>query len=137
MREMVSFFVPTSAAIINRPSRTRSAVSTGSRMHPKGVDARSTQARRFKDLISSFAVGLGGDAALSEVDQALIRNAAALTVQCERLQAAVAGREVKSEEMTGLANSSARILATLKLKRPRRDHGPSLGEIVARQREDA
>ncbi len=76
----------TSAAIVDRPLRTRSAVSNGSRMHPKGVDGRSTQARRFKDLVTSFAAGLGDDASLNEVDRALIRNAAALTVQCERLQ---------------------------------------------------
>ncbi len=52
----------------------------GSRMH-KGVDGRSTQARRFRDFVASFAAGLGDDACLNEVDRALIRNAAALTVQ--------------------------------------------------------
>jgi hypothetical protein len=56
----------TSAAIVDRPLRTRSAVSNGSRMHPKGVDGRSTQARRFKDLVASFAASLGGDASLNE-----------------------------------------------------------------------
>ena len=127
----------TSAAIVDRPSRTRSAVSNGSRMHPKGVDGRSTQARRFKDLVASFAASLGDDASLNEVDRALIRNAAALTVQCERLQAAaVAGLEVNSEEMTRLANSSARILTALKLKRQRRDQAPSIAEIAARHRRE-
>ena len=36
-------------------------------MHPKGVAGRSTRARRFKDLVASFAAGLGGDASLNEV----------------------------------------------------------------------
>jgi hypothetical protein len=127
----------TSAAVVGRPLRTRSAVSNCSRMHAKGIDGRSTQARRFKDLVASFASSLGGDTSLSEVDRALIRNAAALTVQCERLQAAaIAGHEVKSEEMTRLANSSARILTALRLKRQRRDQAPSIAEIAARHRSE-
>ncbi len=112
----------------------RSKITNGKRLHQKGTaDGRSAEARRFRDLVASFAASLGGEAALSEADRALIRNAAALTLQCERMQAAaVDGREVDLEAMTRLANSTARIMAALKLKRPRRDQAPSIAEIVAR-----
>jgi hypothetical protein len=89
-------------------------VTNGRRMHAKGTDGRSAEARRFKDLVVSFAAPFGGEAALSEAERALVRNAAALTLRCEALQAnVVAGRVVDNEEMTRLANSSARVLAAL------------------------
>ena len=105
------------------------------RMHPKGVDGRSAEASRFKDLVSSFAAGLGGEGSLTEAERALIRNAASLTVQCERLQAAlVARREVNSEEMTRLANSSARVLAALRIKGERKEAAPTLSQYLASAR---
>jgi hypothetical protein len=127
----------TRPTIVDRPLRTRAAVSNGTRMHPKGVDGRSAEARRFKDLVSSFAASLGGEGALTEAERALIRNAASLTVQCERLQAAlVAGREVNSEEMTRLANSSARVLAALRIKGERKEATPTLSQYLAAARRD-
>ena len=117
---------------IDRPLRTRAAVSNGTRMHPKGVDGRSAEARRFKDLVSSFAASLGGEGALTEAERAIIRHAALLTLQSERLQAAfVAGREVNSEELTRLANSSARVFAALRIKREPKEVGPTLPEYLA------
>jgi hypothetical protein len=55
-------------------------------------------------------------------------NARALTLRCEALQAdAVAGVEVDSEELTRLANRSARVLQALKRGRPTpRGETPSL-----------
>jgi hypothetical protein len=120
-------------AIVDRPLRTRAAVSNGTRMHAKSVDGRSAEARRFKDLVSSFAASLGGEGALTEAERTLIRNAASLTVQCERLQAAhVAGHEVNSQEMTRLANSSARVLAALMIKRERKEAAPTLSAGAGR-----
>jgi hypothetical protein len=102
-------------------------------MHAKSVDGRSAEARRFKDLVSSFAASLGGEGALTEAERTLIRNAASLTVQCERLQAAhVAGHEVNSQEMTRLANSSARVLAALMIKRERKEAAPTLSAGAGR-----
>jgi hypothetical protein len=115
----------TRPTIVDRPWRTRAAVSNGTRMHAKGVDGRSAEARRFKDLVSSFAASLGGEGALMEAERALIRNAALLTLQNERLQVAfVAGREVNSEELTRLANLSARVLAALRIKHERNARRP-------------
>jgi hypothetical protein len=123
---------------VDRPLRTRAAASNGTRMYPKGVDGRSAEARRFKDLVSSFAAGLGGEGALTEAERALIRNAASLTLQSERLQAAlVAGREVNSEEMMRLANSIVRVLAALRIKRERKEAAPTLSQYLAAAKDGA
>jgi hypothetical protein len=117
---------------LDRPLRTRAAVSNGTRVHPKGVAGRSAEARRFKHLVSRFAASLGGEGALTEAEWALIRNAASLTVQSERLQAAlVAGREVNSQEMTRLANASVRVFAALRIKRERKEGAPTLPQYLA------
>ena len=122
---------------VDRPLRTRAAVSNGTRIRPKGVDGRSAEARRFKDLVSSFAASLGGEGALTEAERALIRNAALLTLQSERLQAAfVAGREVNSEELTRLANASVRVFAALRIKRERKEGAPTLSHYLAAARRD-
>jgi hypothetical protein len=122
---------------VDRPLRTRAAVSNGTRNRPKGVDGRSAEARRFKDLVSSFAAGLGGESALTEAERALVRNAALLTVQSERLQAALlAGREVNSEELARLANSSARVFAALRIKREPKEVAPTLPQYLAAVRKD-
>jgi hypothetical protein len=53
----------------------------------RGVDGRSAEARRYRDLTEAFRLefGLGS----SEREMAAIRLAAALTVQSETLQAAI------------------------------------------------
>jgi hypothetical protein len=74
---------------------------------------------------------------LTEAEWALIRNAASLTVQSERLRAAlVAGREVNSQEMTRLANSSVRVLAALRIKRERKEGAPTLSQYLAAASKD-
>jgi hypothetical protein len=61
-------------------------ISNGSELL-RGVDGRSAEARRYRDLTEAFRLefGLGS----SEREMAAIRLAAALTVQSETLQAAI------------------------------------------------
>ena len=111
---------------------TRAAVTNGSRLHAKGIDGRTRDARRFRDLVASFSESLGGDAALSEADKSLVRNAAALAVKAERMQARiVAGEDVDLEGLTRLSNCVSRVLSQLGAKRERRDPTPSLAEYLA------
>jgi hypothetical protein len=118
------------AAIADRLPTVRSALSNGTRMHPKGVDGRSTTARRFKDIVVSLAESSGGEAALNEAEKALIRNAAAMVLRSERLQAdSVSGRDVDSAELTRLANASARLLSAL--RRKPKAAGPSISPLHA------
>jgi hypothetical protein len=103
------------------PSLTnRSAVTNGTQLLP-GIDGRSPDARRFRDLVSSFAAELGGMGELTEAEMAIIRAAAAMTAQSERTQAAmVNGDAVDAEQVTRLMNSQARALKALDAMKRRR-----------------
>jgi hypothetical protein len=117
-----------SAAIARRTLNNHSKVTNGSRLHAKGeADGRGVHARRFRDLIAGFAAPYGGTAALTVGEQALIRNAAALTQQLEQLQAnAAAGKPIDSEQLTRLSNSAQRTLASLRKGREHQMRGPAL-----------
>lgn len=106
-------------AFADRPVNARSKVTNGSRLHQKGTtDGRSRESRRFADLCASFAAELGG-AAQSEAARTLIRNAAALALRSEQLQAdTIMGRAVDPEEMVRLAHASARLLSVLRRTAP-------------------
>jgi hypothetical protein len=119
-------------ALAGRPPTLRSAITNGTRLHAKGVDGRTRDARRFRDLVASFAESLGGFATLNDSDQVLVRNAAGLAVKAERLQAAIVkGEDVDAEQLTRLSNCVSRVLGQLGVKRVRRDQTPSLGEYIA------
>lgn len=65
----------------------------------------------------SYADDLGGASSLAEHQQALIRQAAAVTVQCERLQAKVVrGETVDHDELVRLSNILARLVKQLGVK---------------------
>src|SRR3984957_17512277 len=117
--------------IADRLPSTRNAVSNGSRLHRRGIDGRTRDAKRFRDLFESFAQSLGGEERLSEADRALARMAASLTVKSEAMQADVAkGVEVDAEQLVRVSNSLSRVLSRL-VKRQPRDPTPSLAEYLA------
>ena len=102
------------APLVAKATRTRSAVSNGSKLH-QNVDARSAGARRFRDLVASFAADLGDN--LSESDMALVRTAAGLTLKSEQMQADLAaGLPVDSDALIRLASTSRRALAAVSAK---------------------
>ncbi len=118
-------------AIAERMPSNSNAVTNGSRLHRRGVDGRTRDARRFRDLFESFAASLGGEARLSEADRALARTAASLTVKSEFMQAEVAaGGEVDAEQLVRVSNSLSRVLSRL-VKRQPRDAGPTLAQYLA------
>src|SRR5215218_10200066 len=88
----------------------RSAISNGSRTL-EGVDGRTSGARRFRDLMKAFAAEYGGLALLSEPERALVRQAASLTLENERLQVAIAkGERVDGDLLIRLSSESRRAL---------------------------
>jgi hypothetical protein len=106
-----------SLATVDRPTRLRSRVSNGSKLIA-GVDGRSVEARRYRDLVLSYADDCGGAAKLTEAQRTLIAQAATLQVQAERMQGAVIkGELVDVEQLSRLSNSVVRILSRLGLKR--------------------
>ena len=119
------------AASVDRPTRLRSKVTNGSKM-VLGLDGRSAEARRFRDLVISYADDLGGPDRITQAQRTLITQAATLTVQAERIQASVLkGENVNTNQLTRLSNSVVRILSRLGIRRERRDEGPDLASYLA------
>jgi hypothetical protein len=104
-------------SLVMRKSHGRSSVSNGKILHANsaGIDGRSHNARRFRDLVRAHEASLGGN--LSEIDMALVRTAAALTLKSEQLQADLAaGKDVDSDALIRLASTSRRALAAVSAK---------------------
>jgi hypothetical protein len=119
------------APLASPPSQLRSAVSNGSRVLD-GVDGRSSAARRFRDLALSFASELGGESALTEPQKALVRHAAALTIQSEALHASIVrGEPVDSEQLVRVSNTLARTLKDLGILTKAKVVPPSLKDYLA------
>lgn len=84
----------------------------------RGIDARSADARRFRDLVLSLADDAGGADSLTEVDKSAIKQAAANIIECERLQADIVnGLRVDADQLVRLSNTTARLLSKLGIKR--------------------
>ena len=108
--------------VVRTSTRNRSRVTNGSELL-RGVDGRSAEGRRYRDLTEAFRVEFGLGA--SEREMAAIRLAAALTVQGETLQAAIVrGERVAEEELTRALNQ-ARALRELRLMQKRRAPRPA------------
>ncbi|ACE89484.1 hypothetical protein RHECIAT_CH0000491 [Rhizobium etli CIAT 652] len=102
--------------IDSNSTRNRSAISNGSWLLD-GVDNRSALGRRYRDLCMSFADDLGGAASLNEPQRALVRQVAAVTVESEKLQAAIVkGEPVDAENLVRLNNLQARLMKQLDIK---------------------
>jgi hypothetical protein len=119
------------SATFDHAKLRRSRVTNGRRM-VEGVDSRSREGRRFRDLQIAYADDLGGPDGLSEAQKALVRQAATLQIQAERVQASVLrGEAVDEEQLTRLSNALARVLAALRAKAEPRDAAPSLADYLA------
>ena len=111
---------------------TRSAVSNRSRLL-QNVDGRSSSARRFRDLVAAFEAEIGGT--LTEVERGLVRQAAALTIRAEQLQADIVnGKPVDSDALIRISSTAKRILGAIGEKAAKRKPAvPSLHDHVARR----
>ena len=119
---------------IAKPSRTtRSAVSNGSRLHGGEVDGRTADARRFRDITAEIASDLGGSDSMSEAQRQLVRRAAMLSVQGEKMEAdAIAGGAIDLDAFGALSDRLSRLFARLGVKRVARDATPTIDSIIAR-----
>lgn len=86
-----------------------------------GIDGRSAASRRFRDLIYSISSDLGGFDGLAEADRALVRQAACLTIEAERMQvASTRGDAIDHDSLVRLSNTLRRIQAGLRARVPRK-----------------
>ena len=115
-----------------RKPEARSRITNGSIL--PGVDGRSTWARRLKDLIALHTADLGGVEAISAAEASILRRAATLTVELERLELvfALAG-EATPEQIdiySRVSNTLRRHLESVGLKRVPRNVTPSVAYYV-------
>ena len=103
----------------------RSRVTNGSELLP-GVDGRSVWARRLRDVIAAIIGDLGGSDMISEAQRSLVRRAATLTVELERMERNFALGYAKAEDVDlygRTCNTLKRLLMAVGLKRRARPVG--------------
>jgi hypothetical protein len=112
-------------ATAQRSAFVRSKVSNRSNLLA-GIDGRSATARRFRDLIADLSREYCGEGALSTAEFGLIRQAAAMTLQAELLQARIVrGEAVNADELIRLSSEARRIMTNLRKRtRPTRIPAP-------------
>jgi hypothetical protein len=111
----------------------RSAMTNGAIL--PGVDGRSIWARRLRDLVALHVADLGGDQNISESERAIIRRAAVIICELERMERGFALGEGAPgipdlETYQRMANTMRRLLEALGLQRRQRDVTPSLREYL-------
>jgi hypothetical protein len=115
-----------SPQIAGRSNVARSRVTTNDSRLLAGVDGRSTIARRYRDVMEAIISDLGGEEVIGEGQRQLARRAAALSVQCEQIEANMAtGGHVDANDYVRLVNALNRTLKTIGLKRQMKDVTPT------------
>jgi hypothetical protein len=100
-----------------RKRRPRSAITSGRKLFVEG-DPNSAWSRRYYDLVIGHASDLGGRDILSEAQLSLIRRAAAIECELERLDAALSmGQAVNLDEYGRATSHLRRLFETLGLER--------------------
>lgn len=107
-----------------RAKRPRSAVTSGRKLFVEG-NPNSAWSRRYYDLCSHHISDAGGPDLLSEAQLSLIRRAAAIECELERLDARLSqGEAVDLDEYGRAASHLRRLFETLGLERKARDVTP-------------
>jgi hypothetical protein len=121
---------------VDRPKdRQKSRITNGSALLP-GVDGRSPWVRRCKDVIAAHVSDLGGTDNTSAAERSLIRRAAVLTTELERLEVKFALANAASADDLDLYQRTAgnlrRLLEAVGLRRRARTIVPPLSEYLSR-----
>ena len=120
--------------------RQRSSVTNGSKLLA-GIDGRSGWVRRCKDVIAAHlsdipdpTADLGGEDNVSAAERSLIRRAAVLTTELERLEVTFATAGEANPEALDLYGRTSgnlrRLLEAVGLQRRAREVGPTLADII-------
>src|SRR5262249_10907730 len=112
---------------LERPKdRQKSAIGNGRLL--AGVDERGSWVRRCKELLSEHIADLGGEANTSAAERSIVRRAAVLTTELERLEVkfALAG-EASGEDIdlyARVASNLRRLLESVGLQRRAKNANP-------------
>jgi hypothetical protein len=116
---------------------TRSRVTNGRAIFLDRVDGRSALARRFRDVLTEISGNLGGSERLSEAERQLARQAATISIICERLEAAaMRGEAVDLDEYGQLTDRLGRCFQRLGISRHDLPN-PARDALSASAQEDA
>jgi hypothetical protein len=136
MAETVPHFKVNRLAVVSRPLKARSRLTNGKDI-VAGLDQRSAEYRRFRDILCQIIADLGGAEQLSEGQRQLARRCATIAIECERMESqSVAGKKIDLEVYGALTDRLGRAFQRLGLKRVPRDVTPTLGSVL-RQRDGA
>jgi hypothetical protein len=108
----------------------RSAVTNGKRTLI-GVNASSKYGRRYRDLIAAYSAEIGLPLGASET--AMVKQAAALAVRSEMMQAQIInGEHIEPDDLIRICSEVRRILDALAAKaRERKPAKPTLADYIA------
>lgn len=107
-----------------RPSKVRSAVTNGKRLHVV-APGDTKWARRFRDVLGQIVSDLGGPDGLSEGQRQLARRATTLAIMCEKLEGeAATGNAIDLEQYGVMTDRLGRAFQRLGLRRQARDVTP-------------
>jgi hypothetical protein len=113
----------------SRARRPRSAVTSGRQLFIEG-NPNSAWSRRFHDLVIGHVGDLGGADLLSEAQFSLIRRAAAIECELERLDARLSvGEPVDLDSYGRCAGHLRRLFETIGVERVPRD-ATTLGDLM-------
>jgi hypothetical protein len=116
--------------MVSRAPEGGSKVTNGRQLFIDG-DARLKVSRRFRDVLASIAMDLGGVDRLSEGQKQIARRCAMLSVECEIMEsAAVAGQPFDLDAYGQLTDRLGRAFQRLGLKRVMHDVMPDLGAYL-------
>ena len=122
--------VPTLSSDRPAKDRRKSRITNGSALLP-GVDGRSAWVRRARDIIAAH---LSDVPDASAAERSIIRRAAVLTVELERLEAvfAVAGEaDPETLDLYGRTSGNLRrLLEAVGLQRRAKECGPTLADVI-------
>lgn len=119
--------------VAKRAPTTRSKISNGTKLLV-GTDGRSVWARRFRDLYAAFIADAGGDDAVSEAERVILRRAAVLATELERIESNFAAHgQADAGDLDLYGKTSAvlsRLLEKVGLARRQKDITPSINEFL-------
>jgi hypothetical protein len=105
----------------SRARRPRSAITSGRKLFTEG-DPNSAWSRRYHDLVVGHCSDLGGIDVLSDAQLSLIRRAASIECELERLDAMLStGAEVSLDTYGRAASHLRRLFEVLGVERKPRD----------------
>ena len=118
-------------AAVPRPPTVRSR-STNDHLFIFGLDGRTAEARRVRDLIATMVDALGGKESATDEEKSLAREAAFAIASSERTQARILrGEEVDLKEASRLANIAARYRKDIRARQKAKGKAPSTTMTLA------